>query len=100
MKIGELVKQNIRSIIEYCNKKDTNELNNLLDLNYSHRILGLNHPFFIEVRNINNSDPKKEEKRFYKEVFNVCDKRVKLTSQWFDYHTENFQKYIQKIKME
>ncbi|MCL2079767.1 MAG: PDDEXK nuclease domain-containing protein [Oscillospiraceae bacterium] len=100
MKIGKLVNQSIPAIIEYCNKTDQNELNNLLDLNYSNKILGLHYPFFIELSKISNNDSKREPRRFYKNIYNVCDKKVKLTSQWFDYHTEKFKKYMEKINSE
>jgi hypothetical protein len=97
-KIGELVNQNIHLIIDYCNKKAPNELNNLLDLNYSHRVFGLHYPFFIELANISDKDSKRAGKRFYKKIFNVCNKKIKLTSQWFDYNKEKFENYIKKIK--
>jgi len=98
MKIGEMVKRNVLNIVEYCNNVDQNELNNLLDLRYSKNVFGVNYPFFIELSNINNADSKREERRFYKDIYSVCNKRVKLTSQWYDYQKENFQQYIDKIK--
>jgi len=93
-----LVKRNVYSIVEYCNNVDQNELSNLLNLGYSKNVFGVNYPFFIELTNINNSDSKHEERRFYKEIFTVCNKKVKLTSQWYDYQADKFQKYMDKIK--
>jgi hypothetical protein len=94
MKIGELVRNSLPIIRQYCENTDKNEINNLLDINYSKRTFGINFPFFIEAKNINEADIKKQARRYYKETYLICEKTVKPTSQWYDYNTEKFNNYI------
>jgi hypothetical protein len=98
MKIGEMVRTSLSKIRNYCENVDTNEINNLLDFNYSKRTFGLNFPFFIETKNINEQDIKKQSRRFYKEIYQINGKRVQATSQWFDYNTDKFKFYMLKIE--
>lgn len=97
MKIGELVKSSLPSIKQHCENNNTNELNNLLSLEYSKKIFGIGFPFFIETKNINDNEFKTQSRRFYKEILQICGKQVQATSQWYDYHTERFKQYMAKI---
>jgi len=97
MKIGEMVKSSLPKIKYYCENNDKNELNNLLDYNYSKKVFGIGFPFFIETKDINENEQKKQSRRFYKDTFQICDKKVHATSQWFDYHMDRFKVYMEKI---
>lgn len=95
MKIGNLVKTNIGQIIEYCNTKNHNEINLLLSVTYSKEVFNINYPFFIEVEKIDETDMKKQSRRYWGEIYFVRDKRVRATSQWFDSSTQLFIKYLE-----
>jgi hypothetical protein len=97
MKIGEMVRTSLPKIKFYCENVDKSEINNLLNLNYSKQIFGINFPFFIETKDINENERKKQTIRFYKEVYQVNDKKVRATSQWLDYHKDKFKLYMAKI---
>jgi RecB family endonuclease NucS len=97
MKIGEMVKNSLSKIKYYCENVDNNELNNLLNFDYSKRTFGINFPFFIETKDINEKDIKKQARRFYKNIYQICEKRVHATSQWYDYNTDKFKLYMLKI---
>jgi RecB family endonuclease NucS len=98
MKIGELVKSSLPMIKHYCENNDNTELNNLLNIEYSKRIFGIGFPFFIETKDINENDLKKQSRRFYKDIIQIGGKKVHATSQWFDYHSERFKQYMVKIE--
>ena len=98
MKIGEMVKTSLSKIKYYCENNDNNELNNLLNIDYSKRTFGIGFPFFIETKDINENDIKKQSRRFYKDVIQISGKKVHATSQWFDYHMDRFKIYMKKIE--
>jgi hypothetical protein len=82
MSAAENVYNNIKAIIEYCNN-NPGELEKLLDAGYSKEQFGIAFPFFIDVKDINGSNPKTHSKRFLKrEEFFVRNRKVRVTSQW------------------
>jgi hypothetical protein len=98
MKIGEMVRNSLSKIKNYCENVNTNEMNNLLNIDYSKRTFGINFPFFIETKDINENNIKKQSRRFYKDIYQINGKKVHATSQWFDYNTDRFKNYMIKIE--
>ena len=95
MKIGKLVKSNIGNILDYCNNKNRKEINLLLNLEYSKKTFDINFPFFIEIVCIDENDIKKQSRRYWVEIYNVGDKIVRVTSQWFASSTKLFIAYLE-----
>jgi hypothetical protein len=91
MKIGELVKQHIKHIFSNCDITEHDEIYHLLDHIYSKNMFGVNYPFCMELENIEQS----ESKRYWTEIYIVRNKRVRVTSQWFEKSRELFSKYIE-----
>jgi 5-methylcytosine-specific restriction endonuclease McrA len=94
MQISELVKCHIPSIINYCNNINHEEFEQLQNLSYSKKLFDINFPFFIKIENIDDSDNKKNSKRFWREVYLVRGKRVRTTSQWFKESIPYFIEYL------
>lgn len=90
MKIGEFVKQHLRDIFEHCDSVEHDEINLLLDPQYSKRRFGINFPFCTEVDNIGVS----QSKRYWTEIYFVRGKRVRVTSQWFHTSRPLFVEYL------
>ena len=88
MQIGQFVKQNIQHIFDYCEEENHDEINNLLDIKYSKNTFGINFPFCVEIKNI------KDGKRFWTQVYSVRDKRVRVTSQWYEKNLIRFKEYL------
>ena len=91
MKIGELVKHHIKQIFFYCDNMEHNEIYSLLDPKYSKRTFGANFPFCIEIENIEPS----QSKRYWTEIYLVRNKRIRVTSQWFETSRPAFLKYLE-----
>ena len=91
MKIGKFVKQHLKQIFDYCEKVDVEELESLLDATYSKLTFGLNFPFCKEVEKIESS----QSMRFWSEVYLIGNKRVRVTSQWFESSISAFIKYLE-----
>jgi len=91
MKIGKLVKHHIKQIFFHCDTVAHNEIYSLLDLRYSKQTFGLNFPFCIELENIEPS----QSKRYWTEIYLIRDKRVRVTSQWFETSGPAFIKYLE-----
>lgn len=90
MKIGQLVKQHIRQILFHCDTVDYNELSRLLDFDYSNRAFGLNFPFCRETVHIAPD----HAMRYWTEVYIVRNKRVRVTSQWYERQRSLFSHYL------
>jgi hypothetical protein len=90
---GSHVYKHLPAIINYC-KNNPVELDLLCNDQYSKRMFDLNFPFFIDVNNIDESNPKTQSKRYKKEMYSVNNKRVRLTSQWFEWNIPLFYKYL------
>lgn len=79
----------------YCEKVDKNEFSNLLKLDYSKRVFGIDFPFFIEAKEISEND-KIKEKYFYKTIIKINGKEVCATNQWFDHNINRFEHYLKE----
>ena len=82
MSAGDNVYKNLGAIIQYCEKIDHNELERLCNFDYSKKTFKLNFSFFIDVNDIDESNKKKQSKRFLSSVYIVRGKKVRVTSQW------------------
>ncbi|MEK6299886.1 MAG: HNH endonuclease [Acidobacteriota bacterium] len=91
MKIGELVKRYIKQIFLHCDIAGHDEIYSLLDLKYSKNTFGLSFPFCIELENIEQA----QSKRYWTEIYAVRNKRVRVTSQWFETSRPSFIKYLE-----
>ena len=89
MKIGKMVQKYIPKIFAYC-EKNPNELNNLLNKEYSKQNFGINFPFCLETYLIATE----QSRRYWKDPYDVCKKTVKVTSQWFEYNRSHFETYL------
>ena len=89
MKIGKLVEKYIPEIFAYC-EKNPNELNNLLNKEYSKQNFGINFPFCLETYLIATE----QSRRYWKDPYDVCKKTVKVTSEWFEYNRSHFETYL------
>lgn len=91
MKIGKLVKNHIQGICDHCNAVEHEEICRLSDPNYSKKTFDLNFPFYKEIDKI---EPK-ESKRYWREIYTLGNKPVRVTSQWFNESAPLFIKYLQ-----
>ena len=89
MKIGELVRKYIPKIFAYCEKKP-NELNNLQNKEYSKQNFGIHFPFCMEVEIITPE----QSRRYWTTRYQVCEKTLRVTSQWWDSSRYIFMKYL------
>lgn len=89
MKIGKLVQKYIPKIFAYCEKKPV-ELNNLLDKEYSKQNFGIHFPFCMEVEIITPE----QSRRYWTTRYQVCEKTLRVTSQWWDSSRYIFMKYL------
>lgn len=90
MKIGDLIKQHIRQIFFHCDNVDHDEIDSLLDPQYSKNTFGIHFPFCIELENIEQS----QSKRYWTEIYLVRSKRVRVTSQWYETNELLLIKYL------
>lgn len=100
MKIGELIKTNISSIINYCNNVNHDEFSSLCNSVYSKKVFNINFPFFIEIDQISEGDSKKQSRSFWGEIYLVRGKRVRITSQWYESSVPYFIEYMENKKIE
>jgi 5-methylcytosine-specific restriction endonuclease McrA len=93
VRIGQFVKQYLNPIFNYCDTVDHNEIDSLLNLDYSRSAFRISFPFCIEIGNITDEN----SMRFWTDIFLVRGKRVRVTSQWIDSmaRRENFKSYLQ-----
>ena len=89
MKIGELVRKYIPKIFAYC-EKNPNELNNLQNKEYSKQNFGINFPFCLEAEIITPE----QSRRYWTTRYHVCEKTLRVTSQWWDSSRYIFMKYL------
>lgn len=90
MKIGKLVKHHVKKIFQHCDTEEHGELERLMDKKYSKKTFGINYPFCTESDLI----PKDDSKRYWTDLYLVRGKKVRVSSQWFIEHTEQFKKYL------
>jgi hypothetical protein len=96
MSAGEFVYENINAIIKYCDTVDGDELELLLDADYSKKTFNINFPFFIDAADIDETNTKKQSRRFRKDVYTVRGRRVRVTSQWLYTHLPCFYGYLER----
>jgi len=96
MGAGDNVYKNLGAIIHYCEKVDHDELSRLLDLDYSKKTFDLNFPFFIDNKDIDETNKKKQSKRFLSNMYFVRGKNVRVTSQWAYSCIPYFKKYLEE----
>ena len=89
MKIGKLVQKYIPKIFAYCEKKPV-ELNNLLNKEYSKQNFGIYFPFCMEAEIITPE----QSRRYWTTHYQVCEKTLRVTSQWWDSSRYIFMKYL------
>jgi len=100
MSAGEYVYKNIKSIVNYCHNVNHNELDNLLDINYSKRTFDINFPFFIDINDIDETNNKKQSKRFNAKIYLINNRRVRVTTQWFIDKLPLFKEYLENKNIE
>ena len=96
MKIGQLVKANIKQILKYCETIEHQEFSNLLNIDYSKQVFGINFPFCIEIEDINAS----ESRRYWTEIYLVRGKRVRVSSQWYERNKPAFIQYLKSKQIQ
>jgi 5-methylcytosine-specific restriction endonuclease McrA len=93
MRIGQLVKHNIRKIFHYCDSEDHNEYERLTSLGYSKDTFGINFPFCTELDQI----PADQSRRYWRETYIVRGRNVRVSSQWFVGRTQQFCDYLIRL---
>lgn len=93
MKIAELVRTFIPKIIDYCENIDYEELTHLQDLNYSKEKFGIGFPFWSMIENIESS------KRYWKSIYEIDQKKFRVSSQWFARNIDAFKIYLVEKKI-
>ena len=96
MKIGQLVKSNLKQIFNYCEIVEHQEFSNLLDINYSKQIFGIGFPFCIEIENIDAA----ESRRYWTEIYLVRGKRVRVCSQWYERNRPALIQYLKSKQIQ
>jgi hypothetical protein len=89
MRIGEFVKDHLDEIFRYC-ESDPAELTRLMDTGYSKKTFGLAWPFCADASGISVKD----HIRYWRNLHVVCDRRVRVCSQWFERQREPFRSYL------
>ncbi len=99
MLIGQYVREHIKQIFDYC-EGNPNELEHLLDRRESKEIFGLNYPFCIEVKNIDERERTRKHRRYWVQVYSVRGKEVRVTNEWYEpKHRQTFISYLRLKKI-
>lgn len=100
MKIGQIVRNSIPAILEYCETQDRAEVARLQDPRYSKEAFDINYPFCKPVEAIGET----ERVRYWTREHVVCGVAVRVTSQWFNPPTSNslqlLNQYLEQRKIE
>jgi hypothetical protein len=91
MKIGQLVRSSMNTIIAYS-KKSEKELTNLKSPDYSKQTFNINYPFLKKVA----SNASKQE-RYWKDKYLINNKYYVVTSEWYKGSLPLFNAYLAKI---
>lgn len=91
MKIGELVKNYIDKIFQYCETRDRDELFRLMDKSYSKEKFNINFPFCKEYNQIMKDE---EYVRFWKKDYSIRNKDLRVCSQWVITSKDLFLNYL------
>ena len=94
MKIGKLVRSALPDVFEFIETNDPEELERLMDPTYSKQKFDLNFPFCLEQSAI----IPEMRVRYWKDVYSVCDRSVRVCSQWYEPHVNKnrqlFEQYL------
>ena len=93
MKIGEYVQYNISKIIEYC-EKNTDEISQLEDKDYSKETFGINDSFLKKIELCVGD----KHKRYWVEKHKIGKSCYRVMSQWVLDQKKLFDNYLSKIK--
>lgn len=100
MKVGQIVRNSIPAILEYCETQDRAEIAHLQDPRYSKQTFDINYPFCKPVEAIGET----ERVRYWTREHVVCGAAVRVTSQWFNPPTSNslqlLNQYLEQRKIE
>ena len=88
MKIGELVKNFVPSIIEYCENVDLGEINRLCDEDYCKKTLDINYPFWVYSNEIDSSE------RYWSKSYKVNENSMRVCNDWYTRNIEVFKNYL------
>jgi len=90
MAVGKLVKGHLSLIFAYCETSEHQEIQSLLDRQYSKATFGLSFPFCKDVEDIEPG----ESRRFWTDTYTVRGRRIRVTSQWTENHRARFVAYL------
>lgn len=96
-KVGKYVRLSMRELSNKQYKFSQNELSAMLSKKWSKDELGLDYPLLKQFREgVAIAEQIKEGSygRYWKEIFEFNNKKFLVTSQWFDRHRENFEKWL------
>ena len=94
-KIGKHVKKCMRNLEAKKHFFSHNELLALMELKHSKKIFGINYPFFVASENMIYD--KNGRGRYWKEPFTFNGHKYYITSQWYDYNREQFDRWYESI---
>lgn len=101
-KIGKFVRSTMRQLSNENYVFSDDMMKKLTDKEQTKKIFGIGIPFFKEL--INEKDISVQIKdsnnrnRYWKEVFIFNGKKFLITSQWFDYNRERFNKWYNELR--
>lgn len=90
LKVGQLVKNYIPDIFNYCRSKDSNEFVRIMNKDYSKRVFNINFSFCKRVSEISDE----EEVRYWKNEFPVDKTTLRVCSQWYKESKPLFLAYL------
>lgn len=100
MKIGRLVRENMRQIskLELLQNED---IDKLTDEGYSKEIFNLNYPFMKRInkaRNLKEQRLVNNHSRYWSEVFNFYGKEYYICSEWYENSNRRcFEKWLNEV---
>lgn len=101
-KIGKYVRTKMRQLSAEKYIFNADALKALLDKAKSKKLIGVNYPFFKIVDEAKPIPAQAKDEsgrsRYWKEVFNFNNQSFLITSQWFDYNRDGFDKWYNALK--
>lgn len=94
LKIGEVVRLNLPQIIEHCEQDDPDEIVKLSDKQYCSDVLGLGWAFWRTPTEAEQIKAATGHSRYWKDVHQVLDHELRVTSQWYARHLAPFLRYL------
>jgi len=100
-KIGKYVREKMRQLSADKYVFDTNSLKIITDKDLTKQYVGINYPLLKQITDgVDISSQTKNSKgmsRYWNEVFVFCGKKYLVTSQWFDYNRDGFDKWFNSL---